>query len=1000
MFFMKNSPYLKRICRALPAAVVLMLFDSLKAQNSESAQTAEVGSVAGMVIDTISGEPILGASVSLKEPPQTRSMTDLRGRFTLREVPVGNYTFVVFKGGYRFSEITDVEVLPGEVATVNVPLQPRSDPPEDAADDVYDLAAFVVEAETAATSESVLLYNRRRSITVTDAISEDRFSALGIGDAAQALAKTVGTTIVDGKYAVVRGLGDRYTNTQLNGLSVPSADPDRMAVQLDQFPSDLLESVITSKTFTADQPGAFSGGSINMKTKSFPNQFFSKFGMGLEVNTQTTGEQVLHIPGGGRDWLGRDDGTRSLPADVQDDLSGINRTLAEISARQGNFEPAEALQESVGLFDNRPYFPSQARANPNIGWSLSIGDRFDFGKEQVIGYIGSLTYDRKISHYEGGVTGRYNLGSSDITSPNFIDLARVFSPDASLYTFYESFLANPETPLGVPAFGVTKTAYTVDWGGFAQLSWKPSNLHELNLRFFHNQSAEDSIKRGVGEVTRSDSGEMRENYDLLYTERGVTTTQLAGESVLFESNNTTMEWRMALSKTYQDQPDYRSMEFKYDFRSLQYDPSGVSAFRFFRELDEENREAALDLTYPIDFGTEGKLTIKTGGFFSDSERTSRERRFRVEGFQARGNTIPLFPQPVGILEQTANSVRIGTYMRETPSNASYNGERTISAGYLMADWRLNYSWRFVAGARWEKSEISTDPVLVSSAVAQPGRIDEDNLLPHASMVHSLTDDMNLRFAYGSTLARPTFREMADITLIDPFTDERLAGNPDLLMTEIDNYDLRWEWFPEEGEVLAASLFYKNLLNPIELTFESGRILPQNVAEGEIIGIEIEYRQSLGRYAETLEAFSLGFNFSWIESEVTISESEFAAIVAVDPEAEKSRELYGQSPYIFNIDLTYENPDWGTTLSAVFNIYGKRLDLVTTGALPDIYEQPFESLDLFYSQQLSERWSLKFSARNLINSVKETTLTHRGTDFIYESYRRGRSFGISLAYLFN
>ena len=926
--------------------------------------------------------------------------TDMRGRFYMRDLPVGSYTLVVFKGGYRFSEIVGVQVVADDVTTVNIPLQPRVEPAEEAADDVFNLPALVVQADAVASSESILLFNRRRSIMVTDAISEDRFSSLGIGDAAQALAKTVGTTIIDGKYAVVRGLGDRYTNTRLNGLSVPSTDPDRMAVQLDQFPADLLESVVTSKTFTADQPGAFSGGSINMQTKSFPQQFFFKIGTGLEYNSQITDKEALHIPGGGRDWLGRDDGTRNLPADAPDDLSGINKTLAEIRARQGNFEPAEALQASVELFNNRPFFPTQARANPNFGMSLSIGDRFDFGKEQVIGYIASLTYDRKVSHYEGGVTGRYNLGSSDVTSPNFIDLARVFSPDVSLYTFYESFLANPETPLGIPAFGVTKTTYTVDWGGFAQLSWKPSNLHELNLRFFHNQSAEDSIKRGVGEATRSDSGEMRENYDLLYTERGVTTTQLAGKSVLFESNDTTLEWRMSMGKSYQDQPDYRSMEFKYDFRSLQYDPSGVSAFRFFRELDEKNEEAALDLTYPIDFASEGKLTLKTGGSFTDTQRTSRERRFRVEGFQARGDTIPLFPQPVGILEQTANSVRIGTYMRETPSNASYNGERTISAGYLMADLRLNYSWRFVTGVRWEKSEILTDPILVSSAVARPGRIDEDNVLPHASMVYSLTDDMNLRLAYGSTLARPTFREMADITLVDPFTDERLAGNPDLLMTEIDNYDLRWEWFPAEGELLAASLFYKDLLNPIELTFENGRILPQSVSEGEILGLEIEYRQNLGRYAEALESLSLGFNFSWIESEVTISDSEFAAIVAVDPEAETSRELYGQSPYIFNIDLTYENPDWGSTLSAVFNIYGKRLDLVTTGALPDVYEQPFESLDIFYSQQLSERWSFKLSARNLINPVKEKTLSHQGTDFIYDSYRRGRTFGISLAYLFN
>jgi outer membrane receptor protein involved in Fe transport len=242
--------------------------------------------------------------------------------------------------------------------------------------------------------------------------------------------------------------------------------------------------------------------------------------------------------------------------------------------------------------------------------------------------------------------------------------------------------------------------------------------------------------------------------------------------------------------------------------------------------------------------------------------------------------------------------------------------------------------------------------------------------------------------------------MADITLIDPFTDERLAGNPDLVMTEIENYDLRWEWFPAEGEVLAASLFYKELTNPIELTFDTGRIIPQNVESGEILGLELEYRQRLGRWLPALESLSLGFNYTWIESEVRISDSEYAAIIAVDPDAPRTRELYGQSPYIFNLDLTWEKVDWGTTLSAVFNIAGERLDLVTTGALPDVFEQPAESLDLIWSQQLGGRWSMKLTAKNLLDPRREKTLSHAGTDYLYESYRRGRLFGISLAYQFD
>lgn len=1001
---------LKRIYWA--AAFLCVLTGSLRGQqevspggeqlweSSASDQVvAGVGSVQGVVVDVQSGQPVVDASITLRGDQEWTTRSDLRGRYQLRDVPAGEYRLIVFKGGYQFAEITAVVVEGGRATTVNAPLEPRRAAPETDGD-VFVLATLTVTADTVADSESVLLYNRRRSISVTDAVSEDRFSVLGIGDAAQALAKTVGTTIVDGKYAVIRGLGDRYTNTRLNGLSVPSADPDRLAVQLDQFPADLLESVITSKTFTADQPGAFSGGSVDMRTKSFPDKFFIKFGLGVEYNTQSTGKQVLNIPGGGRDWLGKDDGTRALGRDAPADLSNINRTLAEIFARRGDFGPADALQSAVELFDNRSYYPTQSRADPNVSWSLSLGDRFDFGREQVFGYVAAITYDRKTGHYENGTTGRYSQGSNDPDSPAFVDLARVFSPDPTQYTFYASYLENPLTPLGPPAFGVTRTANTVDWGAYAQLAYKPSRLHEFNLRFFHNQSAEESIKRGVGEATRSDSGEMRENIDLMYTERGVTSVQLAGESVFGATSGASVQWRAAVSDSYQDQPDYRSMEFKYDFRSRQYDPSGVNAFRFFRRLDEDNREGAVDVSYPIELSGEGNLTLKTGGFYSRSERSATERRFVVLGFRARGDTIPLFPQPVGVLARTSDSVTIGTYMQETPSNASYLGERTISAGYFMADWRINYTWRMVAGARLEKTEMSTEPILVSSATVRPGLIDQNDLLPHVSLVYSINDDMNLRFAYGSTLARPTFRELADITLIDPFTDERIAGNPDLEMTSIRNYDLRWEWFPSASDVIAVSLFYKTLDKPIELTFVNGRIQPQNVEEGKIIGIELEYRQSMGRFLERLQNVTLGFNFSYIDSEVTIPDAEFAAIVAVDPEASQTRELFGQSPYIFNVDVTWLNPDWGTTVSVVYNISGKRLDLVTTGALPDVYEQPFAALDLIVSQRLSDRWSLKFSAKNLLDPLKEKTLSHNGVDYVYEAYRRGRTFALSVAYQFD
>jgi len=970
-------------------------------QNDAAPSSEKKGVIAGKIVDTATGEGISKAEVGLKERPDLRVSSDFKGRYRLPEVPIGDgYRLVVFKGGYQYAELTDISIRDGETVIVNVPLSPRSEEAEEPSDDVFLLEEFVVQAEAVATSESVRLYNRRRSITVTDGISEDRFGQLGIGDAAQALSKTVGTTIVDGKYAVIRGLGDRYTDTRLNNLSVPSADPDRLAVQLDQFPADLLESVITSKTFTADRPGAFSGGSINLRTKSFPSEFFYKAGTSLEYNSAATGEDGLNIPGGGKDWQARDDGTRALASGAPDPFPDITATEARIFARNGDFGPAEEIDFLVGQFDNRPFFPTRQTLDPNWGASFSIGDRLDYGENKALGYVLALTYDDEVSHFTDGVVGRYSQGSTDLDSPDFVDLSRVFSPDPTIYNFFNLFQDNPETPLGEPQFGVTKTEYAVEWGAFSQLAWMPSANHEFNLRLFHNQSAVDSIKRGVGEAVRSDSGtEFRENYDLLYTERGVTSFQLAGESNLPGFGDATLEWRGALASSYQDQPDFRSFEFKWNFLFQAYDPSGITNNRFFRELDEDNEEFAFDFTYPWDFGQEGRLNLKTGLYYSDSERSNRERVFSIEGFRATGESIPFFPQPVGITERTEDSVTVGTNFREVSSNANYDGERTIDAAYLMADLRLNYTWRLIFGGRFERTDMSTRPRTNNTTVRQ-GLLDEEDLLPHASLVYSPTEAMNFRIAFGKTIARPTFRELADIRINEPFTDEVISGNPDLERTEIDNYDLRWEWFPSENAVWAVSLFYKELTNPIERTFERGRILPANTEEGEVLGVEFEVRQQLGKFLEALDRFTLGMNLSLVESEVVIPAEELAAIRQTDPEAGEVRDLFGQSPYVLNFDLTYENPEWGTTITAVFNIAGERLDLVTTGALPDVFEQPVESLDLIVSQKLGDRWSFKVSAKNILDPAIEKTLSHNGETFLYESFKRGLSLGIGVSYSFN
>jgi len=357
-----------------------------------------------------------------------------------------------------------------------------------------------------------------------------------------------------------------------------------------------------------------------------------------------------------------------------------------------------------------------------------------------------------------------------------------------------------------------------------------------------------------------------------------------------------------------------------------------------------------------------------------------------------------FPNPVGLISinEATNTMEFGSSLRKITSNINYDGEQVISAGYAMVDWRFLPSWRAIVGARYELTDLTTIPRPESNIEPEIGQIDQWEILPAASVVYELRENMNLRAAYGRTLARPTYREMAAVRVYEPFTDEFWEGNPDLELTLIDNFDLRWEFFPRSSELLAVSLFYKKLADAIEHTFDKGAIKPQNVEDGVVYGIELEYRQDLAVWSEALRGLSVGFNFALIESEVTIPELDLAAIRELIPDADDKRPLFGQSNYTFNADVSYFVVPWNTTFTLSYNVAGERLHVVTTGPLPDIYEQPSPTLDFNIAKTFRHGWAARLSVDNILDSVREKTLTYAGQSFAYERYRVGRTYALSVA----
>lgn len=938
-------------------------------------------------------------------------MTDLNGAFQIDGVPVGDHGLTAIHVKYRTTNVPDLHVVGDRPNRISIPMQVEAngaaemtnssggDSFDDVDGDIIELDALVVKSAIAEGSDIALLGMRQESAMLSDAIGADFMSSIDAGDAAEAMTKVTGASVVDDKYVLIRGLGDRYTNTTLNSITVPSADPDRRAVQMDQFPSSLLESIVTSKSFTPDQSGGFSGGSVNMRTRSFPETFFTSLKLSVGYNDRVAGKDTLSIPGGGNDWTGRDDGTRALPADLPESIP--SKTRAEIAARSGDFGPAEILDSASKSFNNATYFPAVESGGIERGISMAIGDRISLGGDRLFGYVFSFTYDAGTSNYTGGHSGRYSQGSYDPADPDFVDVALVYSPDVEDMGFAELLEENPDVPGGPPELGVTQTSQKVDWGAYGQIAFRPSLNHEFTLRLMNNQSANDRVKRGVGESTRSDAQRLYTIYDLLYTERSISSYQVSGQSLFPGLNDTRVEWRAATSKSTQEQPDFRTLSYFWDFFAQQYaSASGVGNNRFFRDLEETSDEIGADLTFPFTLRGE-PANIKAGFNWMDGNREYREKRYR---WTSEANSIDLienYPNPVGIVSQTPNSVTFGNTITELPNDlVNYDGTQTISAAYAMTDLPLTEKFRAVFGVRAEKTEMETLPPTESSTI-RSARIDQTDLLPALSLVYQVSPGMNLRAAYGGTLARPLYRELADIRVEDPFNDEFFTGNPDLEITEVDNYDLRWEWFPGGSDIFAAGLYYKDFKNPIEILNNPsiGSIQPNNLESASVYGIEFEARFGLNRFSENLHNFSVGSNLSLSHSEASIPQEELDAIRLTYPDASDTRELFGQSPYVFNFDATYNNLNSGTTVTAAYNISGRRLSLVSSGALPDVYELPAPQLDVIFSQRLSRRWRVKVSAKNLLDSYFDKSLSHEGVEYFYERYRRGRSFGVSLSYFF-
>jgi len=971
------------------ASLLVALAGFLSAQGS--------GSIRGLVTDKDLGVPLGGATVLVLDTGQS-AQSAAQGNYLLENVPAGRYTLTFSKDGYVRFVRGDVIVQAGQLTEVDAAL----------AGDFTDMEEFVVQDVllSGGSSEASLLQLRFESPALLDSIGGDLMSKAGASDAAQAMRLVAGATVKDGKSAVIRGLPDRYVSSQVNSVRLPSADEDKRAVELDQFPSAVVESIQVSKTFTPDQQADASGGAVNVVLRGIPEEFVLQSKVQLGYNTNVgLGDEFLGYEGGGFDFFGNEDESR----DVQP--LGTNW--------------------SGGL-------DGQEESSP-IDWKFNfdIGNRMQLSEEWRLGGFLSVFYERDSAFFDDGRDDNlWRLNPGEGLTPQF---EQGTPNDGDFRTGLFDIVQGARTvKLGaLTTVGIESDRNALDLTYLFTRSTLDRTTVATDTRgkefFYPGYDPDDPLTNGHGDIN---GAPYIRNDTIEYTKREVDTLQLTGSHVLapdgrksiggLEFDSPEVGWTVAHSTASSDQPDKRQFSaiwapFGASGIWQPYRPSAASQLGFlqrtFKKLEETSDQLRLDLEFPFaeKNGRTGSAEI---GLFEDKV----ERKYRQESYSNyndNSSSFGEFEDPWSdVFDEENHPITDGPPFLDV----DYDGEQDISSLYAMARYPLAEPLDVVFGWRWESTEISTtvtpeadalwlnpDSVTTAPEDLDPGEADssfsQDDVLPALGFTYRATDKVTLRGAFAKTVARQTFKEITPILQQEYVGAPVFVGNPNLGMASLDNYDLRLEYVPAEGSMMAASWFFKTIDDPIEYVqkvYTFSFTQPENYPEGKLSGFELETRQSLEPLSEKLEGLALGANATFIHSEVSLPDDEILVLANQGIDRD-SREATNAPDHLFNLFATYEIEHTGTSFGLFYTITGDTLlagagaQGLTTNYVPSIYQTEFGTLNFTLSQQLNEHSWLEFQAKNLTNPDIETVYREPeiGADVTKSSYTQGIEFSVSL-----
>lgn len=948
---------MRRLTAALAVCIMAALCARPTVAHAQAAASGATGTIAGVVLDAASGDPIIEAGVEVMGAG-LKTRTDLDGKFEIK-APAGTYELRIFAPLYQGTRLRGVVVADGKETKANASLKPEGDA-------AVEVVEVVAEAKKAA--EATQLLQRKAAPVVSDNVGSEEAKKAPDSSAAEIVQRLPSVTVSEDDFVFVRGLNERYTLGVLSKSRLPSTDPDKRVVPLNVFPADFIDSINILKTYQPSMPGDAAGGLIDINLKDPPERLTCGIGMSMSANTQVTGKSFDSYKGGRYDYFGFGEDYRT-PDDLPDQFGPDDE-----DGQPAPLGPAQQ-RAAASMFRNIWNVDSDG-APPDWDLNFNVGNAW-----------GPLSV---------ALFGKYKNEHKRRSNEVIADTINAQG--------------------GTNEFLYRRSEFDTELSGVLVGAWKISPEHKLNLRSFVYHYSSDEVLNGVGE---SESFGFPQYPTFLEYEQGqLGVGQLTGAH---HFDWLDVDWRGALAQTSRALPDKR-------FYNYNTSPNGPgeppvlattqpSLQREFDDLEEFSTDSAVDFTVPFATRLPGTdvwsglpAKFQTGLAYSYRKRDYALRRFNYQLISGSEQPLDLTLSPEDLLVPS----NIGTNFRfseQTLQSDSFHASQEIAALYGQLDLPLiRDRLRLIGGARLEYSYILSKGGYLANPGGSPTfeiPINDLDVLPAINLVFSPRNDMNLRWGWSQTVSRPEFRELQPTEQFRPFGDRPVTGNQNLTSASVDSYDLRWEWFFGDRELVSLGGFYKMLENPIEKstlkrpTYNSDTFV--NADSATLGGFELEGRKnfsmlapltSRSRFTEPITPYLSNFrliaNISYIHSNADVQE------VGEEP---RSRPLQGQPDFVVNAALEYEQLDFLTTRLSYYTV-GERLDSIgiVSEGIPDTFEQRRDQLDFVLIKPFTV-FETSMTARLSVENILNDQFLKLQDDFVARRYTTGVKFTAGLSYTF-